>query len=240
MIEKTKGIVVKATKYSETSLVIKVFTEAFGMRTYMIRGVRKKKSRTPLNLFQVLSILDMVVYEKPGRDIQNTKEVKSGYIYSTIPYDIKKTSIVIFLNEMVYKAVQEEEPNPKLFNFIFHSLVFLDEIQENYQDFHLSFMLHLTRHLGFPPSDNYLKNQEIFDLLEGRYTSFKLPVATSIHPPLSAFFFQLSQNTSFDKEIQMKRKDRQELLKKILQYYQFHLPGFGELKSLDVLRQVMA
>ena len=239
MIEKTKAIVVRTTKFSETSLVVKVFTEVFGMRTYMVRGVRKKKSRTPLNLFQALSILDMVVYEKPGRDMQNAKEIKAGYIFSTIPYDINKSSIVMFLNELLYKSVKEEEPNPQLFQFLYHSLVYLDEVKEDYQNFHLSFMLHLTRHLGFPPSDNFLPKQEIFDLQEGRYSSLNLADIASIKLPLSKQFYLLSQNQDYSKDFSISRKDRQILIEKILMYYQFHLPGFSELKSLSVLMEVM-
>ncbi len=239
MIEKTKGIVVRTTKFSETSLVIKVFTEAFGMRTYMVRGVRKKKSRTPLNLFQALSILDMVVYEKAGRDMQYTKEIKAGYIFSTIPYDINKSSIVMFLNELVYKSVKEEETNPQLFQFIYHSLVYLDEVKENYQNFHLSFMLQLTRHLGFPPSDNFLPKQEIFDLQEGRYSSLNLTDIASIKPPLSKQFYLLSQNQDYSKYLSISRVERQILIEKILMYYQLHLPGFSEMKSLGILSEVL-
>jgi len=240
MIEKTQGIVVKTTKFSETSLVIKVFTEVFGMRTYMLRGVRKKKSKTPFNLFQPLSILEMVVYEKASRDMQNTKEVKAGYIYSTIPYEIKKSSIVVFLNELIYKAVKEEEPNRQLFQFIYHSLVYLDKAEDNYQDFHLSFMLHLTRYLGFPPSNNYQAQQQIFDLQEGKYTSLNLGDAMSIKEPLSQLFYSLSQNQDYSKRMSISRKERLLLIDKILLYYQIHLPGFNEMKSLGVLLEVMA
>lgn len=239
MIEKTKGIVVKTTKYSESSLVVKVFTEVFGMRTYMIRGVRKKNSKTPLNLFQPLSIIDMVVYEKAGRDLQNIKEIKAAYIYTCIPYEIKKSTITSYLNELIYKAIKEEETNTKLFQFIYNSLIFLDKSSANYQNFHLSFMLKLSRYLGFEPSDNFISKQEIFDLQEGRYTSLKLSPQVSIHPPLSSLFFQLSTDQSFGENILINRKERQALLEKILRYYEYHLPGFSELKSLSILKEVL-
>ena len=239
MIEKTKGIVVKTTKYSESSLVVKVFTEVFGMRTYMIRGVRKKNSKTPLNLFQPLSIIDMVVYEKTGRDLQNTKEIKAAHIYTSIPYEIKKSTIISFLNELLYKAIKEEETNINLFQFICDSLLFLDKASTNYQNFHLSFMLKLSQYLGFKPSDNFTANQEIFDLQEGRYTSLKLSTQVSIHPPLSSLFFQLSKDQSFGENLPINRKERHDLLEKILHYYEFHLPGFSELKSLSILKEVL-
>ena len=239
MLEKTRGILIKTTKYSESSLVVKIYTELLGMRTYLVRGVRKKKSKTPLSLFQMLSVLDLVVYEKQGRDIQNIKEIKPHFLYATIPYEIQKTSIAIFINELIYKSIQEEEPNTELFRFIIQSLLYLDESKQNYQNFHLLFMMGLSRYLGFEPSLNYQAQQEIFDLQEGRYTSLKIIETASIHPPLSKIFFEMSQASSFSQKLTIHRKQRQLLLEKMIQYYQFHLQGFGELKSLDILKEIM-
>lgn len=239
MLQKTKGIVVKTTKFSESSLVVKVFTELFGMRTYMVRGVRKKKSRTPMNLFQPLTILEMIVYEKAGRDIQQVKEIKAAYIFSSIPYTMNKSSMIVFLNEVVYKAIGEEECNENMFQFIEQSLLYLDQTEEKYQNFHLWFMTHFTRFLGFEASDNYGDQQRYFDMQEGRYTSLKLPEIISIHPPLSALFFQLHRDVVFGESISVNRGQRKELLEKLHQFYQFHLPNFSELKSLQVLSEVM-
>lgn len=239
MLEKTKGIVIKVTKYSETSLVVKVFTELFGMRTYMVRGVRKKKSRTPMNLFQPLTLLDMIVYEKAGRDIQQVKEIKAAHIFSSIPYEMNKSSMVIFLNEVIYKAIGEEECNEKLFQFMEQSLLYLDESEGPYQNFHLWFMTHFSRFLGFEASDNYSPQQAIFDMQEGRYTSLNLPEIISIHPPLSQVFNQLRGDRVFGESLRINRPQRRELLDKLHQFYQFHLPNFSELKSLDVLSKVM-
>lgn len=240
MFEKTKGIIIRVTKFSESSLVVKVFTEVFGMRTYMIRGVRKKKSRTPMNLFQPLSILDMEVYEKAGRDIQHVKEVKAGYIFSSIPYEMSKTSMVMFLNEILYKAIGEEETNENMFQFIYQSLQYLDEANEKYHNFHLWFLSHFTRFLGFEPSRNFGPLQPIFDMQEGRYTSLKLPEIISVRAPLSGLFHQLHLNKNFGEDIAISRIQRKQLLEKLHQYYQFHLPNFAELKSLQVLTEVMS
>lgn len=239
MLEKTKGIVVKTTKYSETSLVVKVFTELFGMRTYMVRGVRKKKSRTPMNLFQPLSILEMEVYEKANRDIQHVKEIKAAHIFSSIPYEMSKSSMVIFLNEVIYKAIGEEETNENMFQFIEQSLLYLDESETKYQNFHLWFMTHFTRFLGFEASENYSSQQTVFDMQEGRYTSINLPEIISIHPPLSQVFHHLRRDPLFGESLMINREQRKTLLEKLHQYYQFHLPNFSELKSLDILSQVM-
>ncbi len=240
MLEKTKAIVVKTTKYSETSLIVKAFTENFGMRTYMVRGVRRKKSKAPMSLFQPLSILEMVVYEKEGRDIQNIKEIKSHVLFKSIPYHIKKTSIALFLNELILKSIGEEEQNHSIFSFIYQSIVFLDEADESYENFHLWFMTHFTRFLGFKSSSNYdAQKQNIFDLQEGRFTNLVLPDSISIQPPLSNAFSRLQQDEYYGNHVSLNRKLRLQLLLKLQQYYQFHLPGFSDLKSLSILKEVM-
>lgn len=240
MLEKTKAIVVKTTKYSESSIILKAFTETFGMRTYMVRGVRKRKSKTPMSLFQPLSILDMVVYEKEGRDIQNVKEVKAHLLYKSIPYEIKKSSMTIFLNEVILKSIREEEKNLNIFEFIYQSLLFLDEIDNNYQNFHLWFMTHFTRFLGFKNASNYdAQKQNIFDLQEGRFCSIPLPDSISIQPPLSQKFHEIQNDKQFGSSVIFDRTKRMNLLLKLQQYYQFHLPGFSDLKSLGILMEVM-
>ena len=238
MIEKTKGIVVKTTKYSETSLVVKIFTEAFGMRTYLVRGVRKRKSKNGLNLFQPLSILDLVVYEKPGRDMQNTKEVKFDHPYSSILYDIRKSSILVFLNELIFKSVKEEEANLQMFQYIYHSLIYLDEMKSHFQNFHLVFMLQLSRYLGFSPADNFTALHQSFDMQEGDYTSSKLHESLIIQPPYTQHFYELSRHKAFGADLKISITERQVLTQRILQYYQIHLPSFSDMKSLDVLREV--
>jgi len=240
MLEKTKAIVVKTTKYSESSIILKAFTEAFGMRTYMVRGVRKRKSKTPMSLFQPLGIVDMVVYEKEGRDIQNVKEIKAHTIFKSIPYEIKKSSMAVFLNEVILKSIGEEEKNQNIFDFIYQSILFLDEAEESYYNFHLWFMTHFTRFLGFKSATNYdAQKQNVFDLQEGKYCGIPLPDSISIQPPLSQSFYDIQNDKRFASDIKLNRKIRSSLILKLQQYYQFHLPVFSDLKSLNVLMEVM-
>jgi DNA repair protein RecO (recombination protein O) len=210
------------------------------MRTYMVRGVRKRKSKTPMNLFQPLSLLEMVVYEKGGRDIQNVKEIKPYVHFKSIPFNIKKTSIALFLNELVLKSIGEEEQNQAVFNFIYQSVIFLDEADEAYENLHLWFMTHFARFLGFKSSSNFdAQSHKTFDLQEGRFTHLVLPDSISIQPPLSVAFSKLQQDEYYGNHISLNRTIRLQLLLKLQQYYQFHLPGFSDLKSLSILTEVM-
>ncbi|MCK5775640.1 MAG: DNA repair protein RecO C-terminal domain-containing protein, partial [Bacteroidales bacterium] len=189
-------------------------------------------------LFQPLSILDLVVYEKPGRDMQNTKEVKFDHPYSSILYDIRKSSILVFLNELIFKSVKEEEANLQMFQYIYHSLIYLDEMKSHFQNFHLVFMLQLSRYLGFSPADNFTAPHQSFDMQEGDYTSSKLHESLIIQPPYTQHFYELSRHKAFGADLKISITERQVLTQRILQYYQIHLPSFSDMKSLDVLREV--
>ncbi|MBU2047096.1 MAG: recombination protein O N-terminal domain-containing protein, partial [Bacteroidetes bacterium] len=108
MLHKTKGIVLKITDYAENSIIAKILTQKFGMQTYMINGVKKPKAKIRLNMLQPLHLLDMVVYHKPNGNMQRISDARSEPILQTIPYDILKSSLVMFINEMIYKSVKEQ------------------------------------------------------------------------------------------------------------------------------------
>jgi DNA repair protein RecO (recombination protein O) len=181
----------------------------------------------------------MVVYEKSGRDLHHIKEIKSAHVYQSIPYDIKKSSMVVFLNELIFQSVREIEKNESMFGFVFHSLLYLDAMKEHYQNFHLWFMLRFTHYLGFETTMNYAPGQEYFDLQEGKFTSLILPEELCIRQPLSQIFIQLRENEDFGSSLIISRAERRQLLYKLQQFYQFHLPGFDDLKSLPVMIEVL-
>src|SRR4051812_33656990 len=128
MLHKTRGIVFHVTPYAESSVVAKIYTEQLGLQSYLVNGVRSKKAKIKSGLLQPLSLLDMVVYHKDRGGLQRIKELRqaTGGQFSTIPFDVVKSSVVIFINEVLYKSVKEEEANPQLFDFIFHALQLLD------------------------------------------------------------------------------------------------------------------
>lgn len=240
MLHKTRGIVFHVTDYSETSLIASVFTEEFGLRSYLISGARRKGSKVKPSLLQPLSLLELVVYEKESRGLQRISEVKSALPFTSIPSDPLKTSILFFLNEIIYKTVREEESNPGLFEFIFSSLRFLDETRESCNDFHIAFLIHLTKHLGFFPQAGYSNNTAIFDLKEGIFVS-QLPAHPfAVSAPLSAVvhsFLSETAQDSYNKKIPS--PIRKELLKTLLDYYSLHVTGFSHPKSQRVLEEVL-
>lgn len=235
-IHKTRGIVLHYFDYSETSIIVKVYTESFGLESFIIKAVRKNKSKTKLSLFQHLSLLDMVVYHNEKAGLQNIKEIKSSYKFSSLPFDIKKSSIALFINEIIYKSIKEETPNIELFDFIYNSVIHLDQIEENYSDFHIHFLIELTKYLGFFPVSNYSDNDNFFNLKEGLFQPFYANEEFCIPDDLSKVFSVLLNNKFGEYYVPVEL--RKDLIKYIIRYYSFHVSGLNEVKSFNILETV--
>ena len=169
MLHTTKGIVFHTTRFSETSLVVKIYTQLFGLQSYLVKGVHSPRSRFKPGLFQPLTLLDLVVYHKERITLQSVKEVHLAHPYISLPFDIRKSTQALFLNELIYKAVREEEPNPDLFEFFWSSFTTLDQTEEPVAFFHIHFALQLMHHLGIFPQDNYSDHTPWFNLREGMF-----------------------------------------------------------------------
>ncbi|MCD4664768.1 MAG: DNA repair protein RecO [Bacteroidales bacterium] len=169
MLHKTRGIVLNKVKYSETSLIVKIYTELFGLQSYLIRGIRNKKSKIKPSLLQHLALIELIVYHKEKKSIQHIKEIKSAYQFKSVPFDIRKSSIIIFLNEILYKVIKEEESNKSLFEFLFNTIQILDINEKGVSDFHLIFLVQLTKFLGFFPKNNFSKTRDNFNLEDGEF-----------------------------------------------------------------------
>jgi len=240
MFYKTKGIVIQRIKYSETSIIVKIYTEIFGLQAYIVKGARSRKSKIKSNVFQNLSLLDLVVSKKEKSKINFLTEVRQAYQFTTIPFDIRKSSVIIFLNEILYKTIREEEPNQNLFDFLFNSIQLLDHQEKDFVNFHLLFLIKLSKHLGFFPHQKLSKQFKYFDLTEGVFV-VEIPIHQYyLNMELSLIFNNLL-TTSYEeiKEIKINKIQRQQLLEKLIDYYKIHIENFKEIKSLAVLQTVL-
>ena len=236
----TSGIVLHTIKYSETSLVVKIYTRNFGLQSYMVSGVRGKKSKNKATLFQPLALVEMVVSNSNKGSLQRVSEINSLHPYVDIPYNIVKSSITIFLNEILYKALREEHSDEDMFDFIKNSLLVLDLKHDNCANFHVFFMIQLSRYLGFYPQGKYTLETPIFDLREGRFID-RLP----------DHFYYLSQQNSMllhdlicasyetIHELKIENSERKELLQAMIIFYQLHISSFKEIKSQEILEEVI-
>lgn len=241
MLHKVRGIVLKTTNYSESSVVVKVLTDKFGMQSYLINGVKKPKAKIKMNMLQSLHLLDMVVYHKANTSMQRVSEVRQAPVFRSIPYDVIKSSIIIFLNEVLYKSIHQQSADDSLFDYIFNSVAWFDECDEINPNFHLAFLLKLTRFLGFSPNESRRSDQIYFDLQEGEFVS---------RTPIHANYLQLEEALSFISlfimplekisEIKLSNAKRRFLLDKILVFYTLHTASFGEVQSHKILETLLS
>jgi len=240
MIEKTSGIVLHHFKYGETSVIAKVFTREAGLQAFIVPGVRKARARIHQNLFQPLTQLEMVIYRKERGGLQHIREITNPVPWQSIPYDITKTSVAIFLAEMLLGVLKESDPSPAMFDFVKDSLIFLDQDENRTADFHLVFLLKLSGHLGFFPRSNYNDRLCFFNLKEGVYQGTLYGPELCLDRELSRLFFALSKSSyELPADLKLKPAQRKALLHKMIDYYRLHLDGLKEIKSHLVLESVL-
>ena len=240
MLQKTRGIVLHTVKYSETSLIAKVYTEEFGIRSYLVRGARSTKSKFKPALFQPLTLLEMVVYNTTRSGLQQVKEIRIESPYQTLPFDIRKSSIALFMNEVVYKALREEEPNKDLFEFLHSSCLLLDALQEPFHHFHLLFALRLTRYLGFSPRMDGDEACCFFNLAEGTFQPVFLQGVCLDRVQSAVWRRLLEWPLDRPAVTGLGPSERDAALDATMEYFRFHLPGFSGFRSAEVLKSVLS
>jgi DNA repair protein RecO (recombination protein O) len=241
MLNKTNGIVLHTIKYGETSVIARVYTELFGLQSYLVKGARNRKGGNKMSLLAPLTILEMEVYRKETAQLHHIREMRILYPFSTLPFNVLKSSIAMFINEVVFRSVREEEPNRSLYSFLESSIRWFDLVPDHYSDFHLWFMLHFCSYLGFTPSNNYSNSRAIFNLREGLFQSTLPEHADYLLEPLSSTLNQLSVSKLEDLAThQLSAQIRHALLPRLVDFYRFHIQGMKEIKSLEVLREVFS
>ena len=240
MIEKTRGIFLHAVKYSETSLIASIYTEDYGRQSFIINGVHGKNSTVRAAVFQPLYLLDLEIYYKSGREIHRIKNARISFPYSNIPFDIRKSTQVLFLAEVLYKCLREEEPNIELFDFLYHSLTLLDLTEAGISNFHIWFLFKLTRFLGFSPNREDAEICNFFDLQTARFVSHEPLHSQFTDKHLTILFTRLFNiDSSSIENLDYNQHERKLVLEKLLEFYHIHLGNLGEFKSLEVLKEVL-
>jgi DNA repair protein RecO (recombination protein O) len=239
MIEKTRAIVLNHIKYSDSASIAHVYTEHSGRISVMIRHSKSRKSVSKKSFLQPLFLLEMQIDWKQNREIQFASEISNFPVFQSIPFNISKSTISMFLAEILTKVLKEEEPNPEMFNYLFNSIHLLDQIEQGIASFHIVFLYELSRYLGFYPINNYSEQNRFFNLREGSFSDhFDLPEIT-LDEQLSKDLF-LIQLKSFKSliEIKLSRTQRSRLLEAVLKFFHYHLPEMGFIKSLKILNEI--
>jgi len=241
MLAATEGIVLHFIKYGESSVIATVFTREFGRQSYMINASRSRKSKNKAGLLQPLFLVDLEVYQKQTREVQRVKEMKSLQTYQNIPFELTKSTQAIFLAEMLYKTIHEQESYPELFDFIKNALLYFDLMEQGWQNFHLYFLFRLTEYFGFMPDTRKDGFEGWFDLHKGAIVPFEPSHPMFANKEASEKIIQLSLLKINELDtFKISRSMRETLLSVMVDYYQLHFDNLGEIKSLKVLKELFA
>jgi DNA repair protein RecO (recombination protein O) len=241
MLEKTRGIILHQIKYTDSGIVAQMYTRKFGRQSFLIKGMRNRKTGKHNILFQPMFILDMELYYKPAREMQLLKEFSVSYTPYDIYSNIKKSCVAIFLGEVLTSVLKEESPHDEMFDFIEESIIYFDRCKEGFANFHIAFLVGLSSFLGFEPGPRSETQNIFFDMMNGIF----VPIAPvhgnyaneEITNILSDFFVASYDSIS---KISLTGKMRNDVLETLVRFYSLHLPGLKKIKSLDVLKEVFS
>ncbi|KAF2332719.1 DNA repair protein RecO [Flavobacterium nitrogenifigens] len=237
MLVKTKAIVISSLKFQEKSLIVKCFTLSSGLKSYFVRDAfSSRKASQKIAYFQPFSILEIEAVHKNKGTLENFKEIKTAVPFQSIHTDIVKSTMVMFLSEMLHYSIQEEEKNEQLFLFLETALTWLDHHDE-ISNFHLILLLEITKYLGFYPDLSEV-NLPFFEMNEGIFTLFQNGNVLSEH---ETNLFKKLLDLKFDNDQKVFHVlERQILLRILIDYYSLHLEGFKKPKSLEILKEVFS
>jgi DNA repair protein RecO (recombination protein O) len=239
MLTKTQAIVLHSIKYGETRLIVDMFTRSHGRLSFIVSLPKSSKAKVKKQYFQPLTMLEIETDVRPKVQLQKLSDVRLSTAYTSIPFDFSKLSISLFMAEFLYHASRGEQKNVPLYDYLANSIQWLDSQESNFANFHLVFLMRLSRFLGFYPNlDNY-QTGDYFDLRESIFTS-QPPVHRDYLMPLEAEKIQVMMRMDWGTMhlFQMSHTERNRLLEVALAYYRLHLPDFPELKSVSVLQEL--
>lgn len=237
MQQKTNGIILQNTKYQDKRNILKVYTLQHGIQSYMVNIGQSGKSKIKPAHVIGLNQIEFIEQTKQNRSIQRISDIHVSYIYQHLFSIPVKNTIAIFLNEVLLKALKEQHENKELYQFIVESLRVFDSQDYEATNFHLHFMVELSKHLGFYPNNNYSTQNCLFDLQDGIFTPH---VPAHLYYTDSELSYSLSELITHKSRFSCNAKTRAGLLQILITFYRLHLPNFGEIKSIQILKEVLA
>lgn len=229
----------RTVKYGDSKMIVETLTEEAGRMSFMCRLPKTPKGKLKVQFFQPLSLLDMDADYRPNRKLQTLRDVRSECPYQSIPFDAVKMSLVFFLAEFLTYTTRSEQRDEALFSYIHRSLEWLDATEGPIANFHLVFMIRLTRFVGFLPNLEDYRQGDYFDLREGCFSVLH-PMHNDVLEPREAASLQLLSRINYEtmRFFAFTRKERERIVEVLLQYYRIHIPDFPEMKSLGVLKSL--
>lgn len=243
MEEKARGIVLKTVKYGDSSIIADIFTDIHGSVSFLVRIPKSRKSALRNVLFSPLSLLELDFDYRENRKLQNIQDVHVMEPYSSLPYHPVKATIALFLAEFLYYSLREEHANPMLFDYIQNSLMWLDASECGFANYPITFLIRLTRFLGFWPDlpEDGRSRGMLFDLQNAEMTTNLPPHGAFLQPEEAVYVSRLLRMDYANMHLySFTRIQRARVMQVLNDYYRLHVPGFPELKSMAILREVLS
>lgn len=236
---KARGVVLHTMKYSESSMVVFMLTDTLGRQNYMVQGIRGPRSKgNKAAVFQPMFVVDFIGLESPRMQMHRMKEVQSGLAMTSIPFDVRKSTISLFMAEVLYRLVKEVEPQSPLFDFVVAAVEALDAITDGVANFHLWFLVRLSSFLGFYPGNEYSQGAW-FDIQEGLFMPAMPQHRLAMSQSNSRILADMMDAgiTELD-GMRLARGQRAEFMTAMLDYFGYHLNSIHNVRSIEILRDV--
>ncbi len=236
MLVQRQGIICRSVKYGESSLILDIFSGDVGMRSYIIGGVRTKKASSKQSTLQVMNLIEIVAYDKGlnKEGLLRIKEVRYNKIYKSIPFNIVKSSIGIFLIELSRNSIRASDDYKSLYDYMYDQLVSLDNMDEGLPHFHIRYLISFASLLGFGMNNNHSQTNRYFHLVEGEFVGALSDHRYCMDEEQSSYF---NQYLNYE-QVDVPREFRKSILSRLIDFYRYHIDQFGELKSLEVLNSL--
>ena len=233
-----RGVVLNTVKYGDRGLIVQLLTSSHGRQSYMVQGVGSRRAGQKMALFQPMFALEFEGLESSKMQMHRFGEVHTGVVLQSTPFDVKKSTIALFMAEVLHRLVKESEANEMLFDFVWGSIEALDAATEGVANFHLWFLSHLCRLLGFSPGNEYMPDAW-FNIAEGLYTLQEPPREYRISQENALILRDMLEcDVRYLSEVGLNRHQRVDFLDALLAYYAYHLDTIHSVQSIRILQEV--
>lgn len=240
MLEKTKGIVLHSLRFNDESIIVDILTENRGTVPFLVRVPKGKKGNVKVQLLRPLTLVGLEMDFRVNHNLQRLRNVYVEEPYESIPYEPMKSVVALFLGEILYHALKNEDRNEPLFRFLTYSLHWFDAAVSDYANFHLALLIKLTRYLGFWPNCEGRGHLDFFDLQDASFTPFRPVHGQCLNAEESEWVPRfLKMNYATMRLFKMNRRQRDYVLDVLCRYYRLHIPDFPEVKSLEILKEIV-
>lgn len=235
---KARGIVLGTLKYGEKGVIVHLLTDVCGRQSYMIQGVRPTAKGSKMALLQPMFTLEFEGLTSSKMSMHRMKDMVPGMVLHSTPFDVRKSTMALFMAEVLYRLVKESEESSSLFEFVWASIAALDALEEGIANFHLWFLANLSRPLGFSP-DNEYSDGAWLDIRDGHFTPNALIPSFALSPENARILHDMLEcDVRYLGEIGLNRTERVDFLEAMLKYYSYHLESIRQVESIRVLREV--